>query len=69
MKKLIKDYKAVDDLINQSLGGKIKGADLNSSMVDLDASYLNLNDMSMCIDKSTEPFKISDLTKLIILDD
>ena len=36
MKRLIKDYKAVDDLINRSLGGKIKSSDLNSSIVDLD---------------------------------
>ena len=70
MKKLVKEYKTVDDLITNSLGGKIKGADLNSSMVDLDQSMLADISMSMIIDpKQMEPFKISDLTKLITLDD
>ena len=70
MKKLVKDYKAVDDLVQQSLGGKLKGADLNSSTVDLDVSLINATmDMSLVNIGNSEPFNISDLTKLILLDD
>ena len=69
MKKLVNDYKKIDSFITRALGGKIKQDPNMSITIDLETSPTDINQsMSMCGDK-LEPFKISELTKLITLDD